>query len=71
MLRGLEDSSSATDPPVAQVPPLALRALKPADPPGWRLETSLRSLAQLRDTGLITAEDFEAKKAELLSGPLA
>ena len=30
-------------------------------------EDKLRSLAKMRDDGLITAEDFEAKKAELLA----
>lgn len=35
-----------------------------ATEPGYVAE--LRSLAELRDTGAITAEDFEAKKRQLL-----
>jgi hypothetical protein len=42
------------------------RVLKPADPPDWRLETSLRTLARLRDDGILTSEEFETKKADLL-----
>ena len=43
-----------------------LRALKPADTPEWAPETSLRALARLRDDGLLTSEEFDAKKAEIL-----
>ncbi len=39
----------------------------PAAPSGPTSEDKLRSLARMRDDGLITAEDYEAKKAELLS----
>jgi hypothetical protein len=36
----------------------------PAEAPGYAAE--LEQLAQLRDEGVITAEDFEAKKRQLL-----
>ena len=42
------------------------RVMKPSDPPEHGLEASLRALARLRDEGLLTAEEFEAKKAEVL-----
>jgi hypothetical protein len=45
------------------VPPPAAPAPAPAPSP----EEKLRSLAKLRDDGLITPEDYEAKKAHLLS----
>jgi uncharacterized membrane protein YdbT with pleckstrin-like domain len=44
--------------PVAPPPPPA-----PAEP---TVEDKLRSLAKLRDDGIITPEEFEAKKAEIL-----
>ena len=40
------------------------RVMKPKDPPGW--DSSLRALARLRDEGILTPEEFEAKKAEVL-----
>jgi hypothetical protein len=45
--------------PVAPPPP-------PAPPALPTPEEKLRSLAKLRDDGIITPEDYEAKKAELL-----
>jgi multisubunit Na+/H+ antiporter MnhB subunit len=42
------------------------RVLKPVDPPSWNKE--LRVLAQLREEGILTADEFEAKKAEILGG---
>ena len=44
----------------AAPPPAPAPAASPA-------EVKLRSLAKLRDDGLITPEEFEAKKAELLN----
>jgi hypothetical protein len=38
----------------------------PAAPAAPGPDEKLRSLAKLRDDGLITAEDYEAKKADLL-----
>ncbi len=38
----------------------------PAAPAVPSPDDKLRSLAKLRDDGLITGEDYEAKKAELL-----
>jgi hypothetical protein len=45
---------------VTQVPPPAPVAAAPT------AEEKLRSLAKLRDDGLLTPEEFEAKKAELI-----
>jgi len=57
--------------PAAQAPaPIAPAAAAPMAAPVAAAPTSedkLRSLAKMRDDGLITAEDFEAKKAELLA----
>ncbi len=39
----------------------------PAEPPAPTPEEKLRSLAKLRDDGIISPEEFEAKKAELLA----
>jgi len=47
--------------PVAPPPPPPAPA--PAEP---TVDEKLRSLARLRDDGIISAEDFEAKKAEIL-----
>ncbi len=41
-------------------------AAAPAAPSGQEIADSIASLAQLRDSGAITTEEFEAKKAELL-----
>jgi uncharacterized membrane protein YdbT with pleckstrin-like domain len=49
-------------PPVTVPAPVA----PPAAPATPTPDDKLRSLAKLRDDGLITAEDYEAKKAELL-----
>jgi hypothetical protein len=38
----------------------------PSAPAAPTAEEKLRSLAKLRDDGLITEQDYEAKKAELL-----
>jgi uncharacterized membrane protein YdbT with pleckstrin-like domain len=51
-------------PPVAQTAPPAAPPPAPAAPTA---EEKLRSLAKLRDDGIISPEEFEAKKAELLS----
>jgi len=51
----------------APVPPVTVPApVAPAAPAAPSPDEKLRSLAKLRDDGLITAEDYEAKKAELL-----
>ncbi len=41
-------------------------AAAPAAPSGQEIADSIERLAQLRDSGAITTEEFEAKKAELL-----
>jgi uncharacterized membrane protein YdbT with pleckstrin-like domain len=54
---------------VTQVPPPAPVAPAPVAPPAPAVPTAdekLRSLAKLRDDGIISPEEFEAKKAELL-----
>ena len=57
----------AAAPVAAPVPPVTVPApVAPAAPAAPTAEEKLRSLAKLRDDGLITAEDYEAKKAELL-----
>jgi len=47
----------------AQAPP-PVAAAAPAGEPDFAAE--LEKLAQLRDSGVITAEDFEAKKKQIL-----
>lgn len=60
-------SAAPSSPPV----PAAQAAAAPAPgiPPATTTDVTatLASLAQLRDSGAITAEEYEAKKAELLS----
>jgi hypothetical protein len=59
-----------TDAPAAPPPPPPAPAPAPADPtpasPGDQLAATLESLAALRDRGLITPEEYDAKKRELL-----
>jgi uncharacterized membrane protein YdbT with pleckstrin-like domain len=64
-------AAGAAGPAVATVappaPPVTVPApAAPAAPAVPSPDDKLRSLARLRDDGLITAEDYEAKKAELL-----
>ena len=73
-VRGGQTATQAPAPqpaPAAQAPaPIAPAAAAPMAAPVAAAPTSedkLRSLAKMRDDGLITAEDFEAKKAELLA----
>jgi membrane protease subunit (stomatin/prohibitin family) len=54
-----EDEATYQD-QAAQAPPAAA----PAAAPDYAAE--LQKLAELRDSGVITAEDFEAKKKQLL-----
>ncbi len=67
--RHIADAVRASAPAPAAVPaaaatPAAVQAPAPADP---TTEDKLRSLAKMRDDGLITAEDYETKKADLLA----
>ncbi len=57
-------AAPAPPPPPAPTPVPAPVAPPPPPPPS--AEEKLRSLAKLRDDGLITPEDYEAKKADLL-----
>jgi hypothetical protein len=52
----------------APTPPAPVDAAAPAPPPasGPSAAHQLRELAKLRDEGILTPEEFEAKKAELL-----
>jgi hypothetical protein len=54
-----EEQAAAAPPPAAAPAPAA-----PAAAPDYTAE--LERLAKLRDEGVITAEDFEAKKKQLL-----
>jgi len=55
--------SQAAPPPQMAQPP---QAAAPAAPSQASYIEELKSLAELRDAGIITAEDFEAKKKSLL-----
>jgi uncharacterized membrane protein YdbT with pleckstrin-like domain len=59
---------AAAQPVAPAAPPVTVPApvVPPAAPATPTPDDKLRSLAKLRDDGLITAEDYEAKKAELL-----
>lgn len=59
--RQQERWAAEEQPPQAAAP---APAAPPSQEPGYIAE--LRSLAELRDAGAITAEDFEAKKRQLL-----
>ena len=54
------------DAQMAQAPPPAAAAPAPAAPAEPDYMGELQKLAQLRDSGVISAEDFEAKKKQLL-----
>ena len=43
------------------------RVMRPTDPPAW--EASLGALVRLRDDGVLSAEEFEVKRTELLGRP--
>jgi type IV secretory pathway VirB10-like protein len=71
-LRALISEHSSRRHPVAQPavhavtpPPPATPVAAPVAPPD--VFEQLRKLAELRDAGIVTAEEFDAKKAELLS----
>jgi hypothetical protein len=55
-----EDQAAPVDPPAQAAPPVA-----PAEPEPSYLD-ELERLAGLRDQGIITEEEFEAKKKQLL-----
>ncbi len=61
-------AAGAAGPAVAApAPPVTIPApAEPAAPAAPSPDDKLRSLAKLRDDGLITGQDYEAKKAELL-----
>jgi uncharacterized membrane protein YdbT with pleckstrin-like domain len=53
--------------PPAMVPEVTMLAPAAAEPVAPTTDEKLRSLAKLRDDGIISPEDFAAKKAELLA----
>ena len=58
-----EDQSTYPQQQYAQEPPPPAAAAAPVDP----IE-QLTKLAQLRDSGVLTDEEFQAQKAKILSG---
>jgi len=65
----VREQPAASDAPPATIPPVpAPEAVTPpaAASPGDQLSATLESLAALRDRGLITPEEYDAKKRELL-----
>ncbi len=65
--RSSAPAADAAPAPVAASPAPAVASEAPAAPPRQPLEEKLRTLAKLRDDGIITPEDYEAKKADLLA----
>jgi uncharacterized membrane protein YdbT with pleckstrin-like domain len=63
---GVAAAAPATEPVPAVTMAAPAAVAPPAPPVEPPTEEKLRSLAKLRDDGIITADDFEAKKAELL-----
>jgi membrane protein YdbS with pleckstrin-like domain len=67
-----DEAPSTPEPPVEQAPPPPAEAAPPASAPAAPLPAaddpaaSLERLAALRDRGLITPEEYDAKKRELL-----
>jgi uncharacterized membrane protein YdbT with pleckstrin-like domain len=60
--------ATARAPEVTMMAPVATAQVAPApEPPAPTTDEKLRSLAKLRDDAIITPEEFEAKKAELLA----
>lgn len=60
----IADAVRSSAPPSSPVAPVAAAVQSPAEATA---EDKLRSLAKMRDDGLITPEDFETKKADLLA----
>ncbi len=70
------NTSRAPSPPIAAAPAIVAAPVRepapaatvpaPAVPPGPSPADQLRELARLRDEGILTPEEFAAKKAELL-----
>jgi hypothetical protein len=58
-ISGLESQQQAAAPPAPAVPP---------PPAGESTVDQLQKLAQLRDSGVLTPEEFEAQKQKILAG---
>ncbi len=54
-------------PPPAYAPPVTLPGTGPSKPSGEDIPSQIEKLAALRDSGILTEEEFQTKKAELLS----
>jgi len=52
---------------VLPAPPVAVAQVAPAGPSTVSIPDQIRALGELRDQGLLTSDEFEAKKRELLS----
>jgi uncharacterized membrane protein YdbT with pleckstrin-like domain len=65
--REIADAVRASAPAPAPSTPPSTEPLPPQGPVEPSTEDKLRSLAKMRDDGLITPEDYEAKKADLLA----
>jgi hypothetical protein len=63
---GSDRVSEVRNEPAPAPPTPVAPAGEPAAPPASQLASTLESLAGLRDKGLITPEEYEAKKRELL-----
>ncbi len=61
-----EPATQASAPAASVAPAPATTAAPPAAAPNTDYITELKRLAELRDMGIITAEEFEAKKQQLL-----
>jgi len=64
--RYVDMPAPASPPAPAPAPQPVPAPVAPPPPPPPSAEEKLRSLAKLRDDGLITPDDYEAKKADLL-----
>jgi BMFP domain-containing protein YqiC len=60
-ISGLENQQQAAAPQAAAAPP-------PPAAGGESTVDQLQKLAQLRDSGVLTAEEFEAQKQKILAG---
>jgi len=67
-LEQLEAQQYYQQPPPAQAPPPPPPASPPPEPARSGLTAQLQELAQLRDQGVLTEQEFASAKAQLLAG---